>query len=86
MKLRTLLFCLRYAREGGWGASGVWSDVQESFSRSEMVSVYQDLENVNTFRNTRVAHVETRLNDADEAWEAMKTWLRTLNQMVAIAG
>jgi len=51
-----------------------------------MASLYTDLEKVNTFRNTRVAHVETRLNNAEEAWEAMRTWLRTLNQMVDIAG
>ncbi len=51
-----------------------------------MASLYGDLEKVNTFRNTRVAHVETRLNDANEAWEAMKVWLRTLNRMADMVG
>jgi type III restriction enzyme len=83
MRLGTLLFCLRYAKEGGWGTPGMWKDVQEVFSGPEMMSLYSDLENVNTFRNTRVAHVESRLNNVDEAWEAMRVWLRTLNQMVA---
>ena len=31
MKLGTLLFCLDYAREGGWGVSGVWKDVKNTF-------------------------------------------------------
>ena len=60
--------------------------MQEIFSGSEMASLYGDLEKVNTFRNTHVAHVETILNDANEAWEAMKVWLRTLNKMADVVG
>lgn len=86
MKLGTLLFCLGYAREGGWGAAGVWQDVQEVFFSPEMAKLHADLEKVNDFRNTRVAHVETRLNDPDEAWKAMSVWLRCLSQMVNVAG
>ena len=85
MKLGTLLFCLDYARQGGWGAGGVWKDVEEAFSGQEMAALYPDLEKVNGFRNTRVAHVETRLNDTGEAWEAMSLWLRCLNRMVSVA-
>jgi len=84
MKLGTLLFCLRYAKENDREISGVWKDVCELFSNPQMAGLYHDLERVNTFRNTRVAHVETKLNDADEAWEAMRIWLRTLHQMSRI--
>jgi hypothetical protein len=28
--------------------------------------------------------LETRLSDADEAWEAMKTWLRCLSHRVKV--
>jgi hypothetical protein len=41
---------------------------------------------LNTFRNTRVAHVETKLDDPDEAWKAMKAWLRCLGKMAEIGG
>jgi hypothetical protein len=85
MRLGTLLFCLSYAKEGGWGVSGVWKDVQKTFAGTEMAELYSDLEEVNSFRNTRVAHVETRLSDEDEAWKAMKLWLRCLKQMVDAA-
>ncbi len=83
-KLATLLFCLGYAADGGWGAAGVWKDVQKVFAGPEMSALYQDLSKVNEFRNTRVAHVETKLTDTDEAWEAMITWLRCLNRMSAL--
>ena len=85
MRLGTLLFCLSYAAEGGWGVSEVWEDVQKAFAGTEMAKLYHDLEEVNSFRNTRVAHVETRLSNADEAWEAMELWLRCLKQMVDVA-
>ena len=80
-KLATLLFCLSYAREGGHGVGGVWRDVAEVFADGEMQALYDDLDKVNSFRNTRVAHVETPLVQADEAWSAMCTWLRCLSKM-----
>jgi len=84
MKLGTLLFCMRFAKEGDKETLGIWKDVHKAFSAPEIVDLYLDLEIVNTFRNTRVAHVETKLNNAKEAWEAMKTWLRTLDKMVSL--
>lgn len=51
-----------------------------------MAQLYSDLERVNTFRNTRVVHVETKLDDAEEAWEAMIVWLRCVKRMVDMAG
>lgn len=84
MKLGTLLFCLRYAAEGGWGASGVWKDVEEVFGAPALAELYPELEPVNNFRNTRVAHVEVALTDPPEAWAAMTSWLRCLNRMVAL--
>ncbi|NLF02729.1 MAG: DEAD/DEAH box helicase family protein [Anaerolineales bacterium] len=85
-RLGTFLFCLRYATEGGWGAAGVWRDVQQVFSGQAMADLYTDLEQVNEFRNTRVAHVEKKLDDADEAWGALKVWFRSLDRMARIAG
>lgn len=84
MRLGPLLFCLYYAREGGWGASGMWKDVQEVFSAPAFAALYPELETVNAFRNTRIAHVETPLNDSSEAWAAMTSWLRCLNRMVTL--
>lgn len=84
-KLGTLAFCLDYAQRLQWEASGVWQDVKQVFSGEEMANLYADLERANAFRNTRVAHVETKLDNPEEAWDAMVVWLRCLNQMAAIA-
>jgi len=84
-KLGTLLFCLDYAQSGGRGTGGVWRDAEQVFSGPQMQSLFTELKKVNAFRNTRVAHVETKLDNAEEAWEAMATWFRCLNQMSDIA-
>ena len=80
-KLGTLLFFLDYAQSGGKGAGGVWRDAEQVFSGPEMQSLFTELKQVNAFRNTRVAHVETKLENAEEAWEAMVNWFRCLKQM-----
>ena len=49
-------------------------------SSPEIMRLYYGLEKVNTFSNTRMAYVETKFNQAEEAWASMKIWLRTLNQ------
>ncbi len=65
--------------------AGVWRDVVKAFSGQAMTSLYSDLEKVNTFRNTRVAHVDTKLDNSEEAWQAMRTWFRCLNMMIQVA-
>jgi len=80
-RLGTLLFCLDYAQQGGWGADGVWQIVERVFSAPQFGELYQCLNKVNQFRNTRVAHVETPLTDEDEAWKAMRAWLACLSRM-----
>lgn len=81
MKLGTLLFCLEYAQKGGFGANGVWMDVEKAYSGTKMGELYSLLTQVNEFRNTRVAHVEVKLSDANEAWENMGKWVKCLSMM-----
>jgi type III restriction enzyme len=78
MKLGTLLFCLEYAQKGGFGANGVWKDVEIAYSGEKMGELYTLLTEVNEFRNTRVAHVEVKLSDVNEAWENMGKWVKCL--------
>jgi len=84
-KLGTLLFCLDYAQRGGCGAPGIWRDVQKQFAGRSMGALYTDLRQVNDFRNTRVAHVEAKLDNAEEAWKAIIVWLRCIDAMVGMA-
>jgi len=81
MRLGTLLFCLEYAQKGGFGASGVWKDVVTAYSGTKMKELYDLLSDVNEFRNKRVAHVEYKLSDVNEAWENMGKWVKCLSMM-----
>lgn len=81
MRLGTLLFCLDYAQQEGWGAEGVWKDVEQAYSGEKMKVLYDVLSEVNEFRNTRVAHVEIKLTDAKEAWSNMRKWVLCLSLM-----
>lgn len=85
-KLGTLLFCLQYAQRERWHAGGVWRDIERVFAGDEMAQLYRDLNQVNEFRNTRIAHVEAKLDNADEAWEQLVVWLRCIHRMVQLAG
>ncbi len=83
-RLGTLLFCLDYARQAGDAPSGIWGAVKTQFSTPAFRELYKVLHCVNEFRNTRVAHVETRLTDEQEARDAMCVWLQCLNTMVEL--
>lgn len=86
-KLATFLFCLEYANKLRLGADGVWRDVARLFASVDMSALYADLEKVNTFRNTYIAHVETgALQDDIQARGAMALWLRCIKRMVDLAG
>jgi len=85
-RLGTLLFCLEYAQQDGMKVEGVWRVVKQVFPSPEFDMLYKMLETVNDFRNTRVAHVETPLNNEQEAWAAMRTWLACLSQMAVLSG
>jgi hypothetical protein len=63
---------------GGFGANGVWNDVEIADSGEKMGELYSLLSDVNEFRNTRVAHVEVKLSDVNEAWENMGKWVKCL--------
>lgn len=80
-RLGTLLFCLDYAQKGGIRAGGIWQAVADIFSKSKFAGLYQCLNAINEFRNTRVAHVEQSLTDAAEARDMIHKWLSCLNTM-----
>lgn len=84
-RLGTLLFCLEYAQRMNDTSNGVWKAVRQQFAKREFAELYQILQRVNEFRNTRIAHVETPLTDEKEAWEAMRLWLNGLNRMVVLS-
>lgn len=84
-RLGTLLFCLDYARQGEKNIPGIWQAVKQQFSLPAFHELYEVLQRINEFRNTRVAHVEVQLTDEREAWEAMRLWLRGLSIMAELS-
>jgi type III restriction enzyme len=82
-RLGTLLFCLQYAQTWRLDVGGVWKVVREKFGG--MRELYGLLDKVNKFRNTYVAHVDKNLDNEDEAWEAMRTWLACLALMAKLS-
>ena len=59
----------------------IWNDVEIAYSGEKMGELYTLLSEVNEFRNTRVAHVEVKLSDVNEAWENMGKWVKCLSMM-----
>ncbi len=85
-RLGTLLFCLDFANNWKYQFDyGVWRDVKRLFSGADLNALYKELNSVNNFRNTRVAHVEETLINEREAWDALKVWLRCLNILINLA-
>ncbi|GIV19493.1 MAG: type III restriction endonuclease subunit R [Armatimonadota bacterium] len=84
-RLGTLLFCLDYAQNWSYPLEGIWKAVREAFSDRVFAELYRVLEEVNRFRNTRVAHVEQPLKDASEARQALCQWVKCLDMMAQIA-
>ena len=84
-KLGTFLFCLDYAQSGPHDIPGIWKDVEQLYSGPKMKALLTLLTQVNTFRNTHIAHVETPLKDPDLAWQALEQWLKCLSIMASMA-
>ncbi|KPL90669.1 DEAD/DEAH box helicase family protein [Herpetosiphon geysericola] len=83
-KLGNLLFCLDYTFNGRERLGGVWKDVHDEFDNKTMRQLYTDLNRVNQIRNTRIAHIEQRIDDPAEAWREMLVWLRCVATMAQI--
>ncbi|AEB10256.1 DEAD/DEAH box helicase [Desulfobacca acetoxidans] len=83
-KVGLLLYCIDYAQGGGHRTGGVWADVEKCFADQAMAELFTILKPVTAFRNTRVAHVETKLDNPDEAWKAMVDWCRCLGRMAGL--
>ena len=83
-RMGLLLFCLDYALNRSENLSGIWKDIERQLSGQPFKNLYELLEKVNGFRNTRVAHVEEPLTDAVLAWQHMLIWLKCITSMAQI--
>lgn len=72
-----LAFCLEHARRGK-GLGGVFAAVRERFADLARTDLCSAVQTINEFRNTRVAHGETPVNDPAEARAKLKEWVSGL--------
>ncbi|NLW75721.1 MAG: restriction endonuclease subunit R, partial [Methanomicrobiales archaeon] len=75
-RIGLLQFCLDFALNHSENISGIWKDISRELSGQQFRELYEILELVNNFRNTRVAHVEEPLTDVSLAWKQMIQWLK----------
>ena len=80
-RLQNLVTCLEFVEKSRENLSGLWKVVRRVFSGSDFAALYNDLKFVKEFRNKYIAHPEAPLTDPEEAWEALRIWVRCLNQM-----
>ena len=76
-----LEFCLRHGGESD-GPGGVFAAVREEFADADRRLLPQ-IEYVNSFRNTFVAHPEHELKSADQAKIALRQWAAALHAVNA---
>ncbi len=85
-RIGLLIFLLHYALELRERLGGIWKDVISEFSSREMRDLYNLLQDVYDFRNTRIVHAEEKLKDIKKAWEYMPKWINLLVRMHKMIG
>ncbi|MEO1698728.1 MAG: hypothetical protein AAFU73_15640 [Planctomycetota bacterium] len=73
--------CLDYALNNKTKLAGVFADVREALRMTGGRQLLAGLERVNDFRNTRVAHQEEVLDDAELAERELIHWIQTLSTL-----
>lgn len=70
-----------YYQKSGFGANGVWNDVEIAYSGANMGKVYALSTEVNGLRNTCCTRVEVKLLEVNEAWENIGKLVECLSLM-----
>jgi type III restriction enzyme len=81
----TMLFCLQYASSWPDIHGGIWTDVHREFADPRLQSLYDRLDTMNKFRNSRIVHVDEPLTDGELAETTMTAWIRNLADLNKVA-
>ncbi len=79
----TLRHTLDYACNSPFKLSGVFDAVRKRFAVDGGKNLFDAVQQVNSFRNTYVAHQVKELTDAELAEQLLKIWIRTLRLLAA---
>ncbi len=77
--------CLDFALNDNARLDGVFEAVRGAFRLTGGRRLLSDIERVNDFRNTRIAHQEEPLNESELAERELRHWMQTIAAITAIA-
>jgi type III restriction enzyme len=83
-RMGCLLFCIRYAQEGYGQRTGLWKDISIEFQPSEYKPLFNQLSQVNDFRNASV-HGDEIISNPDSAKKMMSLVVGCLSEMVKLS-
>lgn len=67
--------CMDYALNDNTKLTGVFEAVKKAFRIKGSQQVFEQVQGINNFRNTRVAHQQKPLKDQKETKQALKEWI-----------
>ena len=80
-----LIFCLEYGKKDAEPLSGIFTTVRTRFHDLAETGLEEKMKGYYKFRNTYIAHQKERLVDVEDAKDALKISIETL-QMLYAAG
>lgn len=76
-----LAFVLDFGQRGDKGLGGVFDSIKAQFSSSSDSKLYEQVEQMNQFRNEYVAHAEKLLHNSKVAKEGLRFWIEGLYKL-----
>ena len=78
MPIGVLRWSLNYAKSPRQSFGGIFESIKKHFARIASKEFVKQIEKINGFRNTYVAHQEQSLEDVEQARAALKEWSAAL--------
>jgi type III restriction enzyme len=78
MPIGVLRWSLNYAKSPRPSFGGIFTTIKQRFGGIATKEFVKEIEHINAFRNSYIAHQEKELDDVSQAREALKEWSRGL--------
>ncbi len=85
MPMGLLRWCLEYAKSPRTPPGGIFNAVKMKFAATVKTNLPDSVERIYSFRNEFIAHQEKELADLDLTRQAMKDWIGSLRESLAIS-
>lgn len=85
MPMGLLRWCLEYAKSPRTPPGGIFNAVKMKFAAAVKTNLPDSVERIYSFRNEFIAHQEKELADLDLTRQAMKDWIGSLRDSLAVS-